>query len=188
MFYLGIVIFTLCLVHYIYQVIILPSIRQSARDDLFLLRDKLRAQLIQVQNQCDKNTLRAFKEIDDGINRSLNRLHLLTLSNLVKVSIAIKKDPERTEEHFKKFHSLLDNSQDSTPKDIYLEVGKVLRNVLAANSIMFVVYVLPFIIIINLIKNTYSTLIKTVNYMSDMTLVIKNINAIDRISNTTKLA
>ena len=177
MTYIGIVLFLLCIVHYLYQVVMLPSIRQSARDDLFLLRDKLRSRIIDIQDGCDKGTLRAFKEIDDGINRSLNRLHILTLSNFIKVSIAIKKDPVKADEQFKRFHSLLDNAQDSTPKEIYLEVAKVLKNVLIANSLMSVLYALPIVVTINLIKSTYVRLTKTVNYMSDMTLVIKSINS-----------
>ncbi|EGR4465768.1 hypothetical protein DDN65_11545, partial [Vibrio cholerae] len=81
--YVGVILFLICFVHYIYQAIVLPSYRQKARDELFILRDELRARLVEIQGHADKSTLRAFKEVDDGINRSLNRLHLMTFTNFL---------------------------------------------------------------------------------------------------------
>ncbi|EMG7549823.1 TPA: hypothetical protein ACPJ0L_003667 [Vibrio alginolyticus] len=170
--YLGVVLFVLCIAHYVYQAIILPSFRQSARDKLFILRDTLRDKLIEVQDVADKKTLRAFKEVDDGINRSLNRLHLLTFTNFIRASMN-SDGLRRHDASFKKFHALLESSQDETPKEIYIEVGKVLHTVLSVNSLMFIVYLLPFVIIMQLIGSLYQRVKQTTDYMADATLVVR---------------
>lgn len=181
--YLGVVLFVLCMVHYVYQAIILPSFRQSARDELFVLRDRLRDRLIEVQDGADKKTLRAFKEVDDGINRSLNRLHLLTFTNFIRASIS-SDESKKHDASFKKFHSLLENSQDETPKEIYIEVGKVLHNVLSVNSLMFLMYLLPIVIIMQLIGSLYQRVKQTTDYMADATLVVRSRHRVEPSSDT----
>jgi len=182
--YLGVILFILCIVHYVYQAIILPSFRQSARDELFILRDKLRDRLIEVQGSADKKTLRAFKEVDDGINRSLNRLHLLTFTNFVKASIKFDEESKKHDVSFKKFHTLLDSSQDETPKEIYTEVGKVLHNVLSVNSVMFMIYLLPVVLVMKAIGSLYQRVKKTSDYMADATLVVRSRHKLDPSSDT----
>ncbi|WP_021023505.1 hypothetical protein [Salinivibrio costicola] len=182
--YIGVMFFVVCIVHYVYQAIILPSFRQSARDELFVLRDKLRARLIEVQGTCDKKTIRAFKEVDTGINRSLNRLHMLTFSNFVRTTIHIEESSKEYEVSRKKFHSLLDNAKDETPLETFHEVGKVLHKVLAMNSFMFVVYVLPFVLAFKFIGTLYRRTKKATDYMLDMTMVARNIKpAYEHVSN-----
>ena len=162
--YVGIIAFILCIVHFIYQTIILPSVRQSARDDLFKLRDELRHELIEVQSTSDKNTVLAFKEIDDGINRSLNRLHVLNFSTFIKVSLAISKSPEKYKKSKQQFEMILANSDSETPKEIYTEVNKILHRVLVLNSAMFTFYLLPFALVGTLISSVY----KRIKYGTDV--------------------
>lgn len=182
--YLGVILFVLCIVHYVYQAIILPSFRQSARDELFILRDRLRDRLIEVQDSADKKTLRAFKEVDDGINRSLNRLHLLTFTNFIKASLKFKEESKKHDASFKKFHTLLENSQDDTPKEIYIEVGKVLHHVLSFNSLMFVLYLLPVVLVLQLIGSIYQRVKQTTDYMADATLVVRSRRRVEHTTDT----
>ncbi|OCH57561.1 hypothetical protein A6D98_19365 [Aliivibrio fischeri] len=173
--YVGVILFIICIVHYVYQVIILPSIRQSARDELFVLRDKLRARLIEVQGVSDKKTLRAFKEVDTGINRSLNRLHMLTFSNFVRITIHMEQPSKKNEESRKKFHSLLENADDEMPLEIFQEVGRVLQNTLVMNSLMFVVYLSPIVLVIKFIASIYERIKNIENIMLDRVIIQRDI-------------
>ncbi|EJG2370383.1 hypothetical protein ACFXIQ_002584 [Vibrio vulnificus] len=178
--YVGVVAFLLCIVHFLYQRVYLPSVRQSARDELFQLRDELRDQLLEIQSDVDKNTLLAFKEIDDGINRSLNRLHLLTFTHFVTVMRAYESDKEHYEKSKKDFDSILDNSVDATPREIYVEVNKVLHNVLVANSLMFTLYLLPIYLVIRLIGSIYSKVKAGSDYLVDSVIENKRPNSLMR--------
>lgn len=172
--YIGVVLFLLCIMHYVYQAIILPSFRQAARDELFVLRDKLRAKLIEVQNGADKRTIRAFREVDDGINRSLNRLHTLTFSSFLKATISFETESKIHEESFKKFHALLEGSTVDTPKEVYKEVTEVLFKVLTMNSLMFIIYLAPLYVSIKLIGSFYQRMMAVKLYMLDETVVSHN--------------
>lgn len=156
--YVGVIAVLLCVIHFLYQSIFLPTVRQAARDDLFKLRDELRAKMFEVQGDCNKNTLIAYKEIDDGINRSLNRLHLLNFTTFMKVTIAAQKSPEKYIKARERFNAMLDNSEDETPREIYCEVNKVLHHVLCMNSLMMNIYLLPFVLAIMLISSIYAKL------------------------------
>ncbi|OCH17849.1 hypothetical protein [Aliivibrio logei] len=173
--YVGVILFIICIVHYVYQVIILPSFRQSSRDELFVLRDKLRARLIEVQDVSDKKTLRAFKEIDTGINRSLNRLHMLTFSNFVRITVLMEQPSKEHEDSRKKFHSLLENANDEMPLEIFQDVGRVLQNALAMNSLMFILYLSPFLLVIKFIASIYERIKYIENIMLDSVIIERNV-------------
>ncbi|NVJ59790.1 MAG: hypothetical protein HWE27_05330 [Gammaproteobacteria bacterium] len=144
----------------------------------------MRDRLIEVQDSADKKTLRAFKEVDDGINRSLNRLHLLTFTNFIKASLKFKEESKKHDASFKKFHTLLENSQDDTPKEIYIEVGKVLHHVLSFNSLMFVLYLLPVVLVLQLIGSIYQRVKQTTDYMADATLVVRSRRRVEHTTDT----
>jgi DNA-directed RNA polymerase subunit K/omega len=171
--YIGVILFLLCIVHFVYQVIVLPSIRQSARDELFVLRDQLRAELILVSKDSDKRTVRAFKEIDDGINRSINRLHMLSLSNFIIATREIEQDKARFTEERAKFHQLLDIAHNPMPKQAFNESAKILKNVLVANSFMFVVYLFPLIFTAKFVGSLYKKFKQTCEYMLDSCMVFR---------------
>ncbi|HDV5476715.1 TPA: hypothetical protein RI770_000587 [Vibrio cholerae] len=170
--YVGVILFLICFVHYIYQAIVLPSYRQKARDELFILRDELRARLVEIQGHADKSTLRAFKEVDDGINRSLNRLHLMTFTNFLKVA-AVTRSSQESSKDFKRFYHLIDNASDKAPKEIFFAVNSVLERVLAMNSLMFVLYFLPFVLVLKLFGTIYNRVKDTANLMADLCFVDK---------------
>lgn len=171
--YIGIIVFVICVVHFVYQTIVLPSYRQSARDELFVLRDELRSKFIEVQDTCDKNTTRAFIEIDKGINRSINRLHMLTISNLAKANTEKQRDHVRYNEWRRKFHSLLESAEDKTPLETFDKVGAVLNRTLLANTFMLIIYLLPIFLVIKLVSSLYRRLKDSVDYVTDYLIVAK---------------
>lgn len=170
--YVGVILFLVCFAHYIYQAIVLPSYRQKARDELFYLRDELRSRLIEIQGSADKQTLRAFKEVDDGINRSLNRLHMMTFTNFIKLAIITKQRKEEDKE-FKRFYHLIENASDQTPKEVFYAVNNVLEKVLAVNSLMCMLYLLPFVLVLKLFGTVYNKVRDTANLMADLCFMDK---------------
>ncbi|WP_158117235.1 hypothetical protein [Vibrio cincinnatiensis] len=175
--YVSVILFLVCFIHYIYQAIVLPSYRQKARDELFYLRDELRSRLIEIQSNADKQTLRAFKEVDDGINRSLNRLHLMTFTNFLKLAMITRQREEENKENkeFKRFYYLIENASDETPKAVFYAVNNVLERVLAVNSLMLMLYLLPFILVLKLFGTVYNKARATANLMADLCFMDKGV-------------
>lgn len=86
--WLIIFIFAVSAVHFIYQGILLPTIRLKIRFQLFALRDELRNEFI--KNPFDK---KVFVNLNDGINGVIERLHKVDFMSLVSMSQAFKQDP-----------------------------------------------------------------------------------------------
>lgn len=175
--YLAIVLFCVCLINFVYQRILLPTYRQHARDDLFVLRDELRNELIRVQDTADKKTLKAFQEVDNGINHALNRLHLLTFSNIVKLQMSLKDAEQEYKAEFDRFHNLLDASSSDVPKQIYAETSKILNKVVSKNSFLIVLYLSPVILALSIIKFSFNRLKTATNVLLDICVVPKNIQS-----------
>ena len=79
----------LAILHFIYEAIILPTIRWNLRNELFSLRDKLRNVVIN-KEQYDPAT---FELAHSGINHFINRLHHLDLGFQFKIFQVIKRKP-----------------------------------------------------------------------------------------------
>ncbi|MGL6474855.1 hypothetical protein ACSZNN_07810 [Aeromonas hydrophila] len=180
MAYLVLISFLLCIAHYVYQTIILPGYRQNARDRLFALRDQLRARLIEIEDSADKTTIRAFKEVDDGLNRAINRLHLLSFSRFVQLATKQKRDADNKAK-LEKFYTLISRSADDMPKHILEQTNRELEKVLAINSLMFMIYLLPVIFVFYLVNKTFCRIKDTADYMVNLCLVIRRtpISSID---------
>ncbi len=169
--YLSVVLFMLCLVHYVYQAIFLPTFRQQARDELFVLRDQLRTRLIEIQDSSDRKTINAFKEVDDAINRALNRLNMLTFSNFLAATLKQEELARVRKADSQKFHDLIESANDAIPQQVLTKSCNVLMKVLAANSAMFLIYLMPFVVMAKLIKSIYKQASWARAYVVDRVLV-----------------
>lgn len=167
--YLGVIAFLLALMHYLYQSILLPSSRQKARDELFCLRDELRAGMLQNQDNYDKKTMRAFKEVDDALSRAINRLHLLTFTNFVKATLSLKEIEQ--DKAYQPFHRRIENAESELPLNIYTRSGAVLNKVLFINSFMFMVYLIPLVILIKCISSVYLKIKQGSEFLLDTCLL-----------------
>ncbi|EIA0803413.1 hypothetical protein K6327_000922 [Vibrio vulnificus] len=176
--YIGVICIIICLLHYLYQAVYLPTYRHNARDELFQYRDELRARLIEVQDDADKSTLLAFQEADEALNRALNRLHLLTFTNYIKF-LKREKDPQ-AEIESKNFREILERSTDETPMEIILNANKTLQKVFAINSLLFMFYLLPLILAIHFAKKLGNQATKAAKTMVDECMVHRN--SMDRMS------
>jgi hypothetical protein len=144
---LIILLIVLAIIHFMYDQILLPTFRLRIRSEIFELRDQLRTSLIEYEESGgkDKPTLRAYKDVDDIINRTVNRLHLFTLVNILKA----KRNITEADRHvIKKRHKLLESVGDKTPIEVYQNVGAKLEGALGVNSLISLIYLLPFILII----------------------------------------
>lgn len=152
MVYLFIALIVLGAGHYIYETILLPTYRQQARDELFVLRDKLRAELIKEKHSVDKDTLQAFSMIDSIINKSLNRLHLLTIPNMIKFELMKDKSSEIQDE-IERENGLLNRCSDDVVKEVNEQMNVVLMKVLVVNSMGLVIYLMPFILVARIVSS-----------------------------------
>lgn len=161
---LIIALIIMAIIHYIYDQILLPNKRLVIRSEIFELRDELRAELVNLDSSQDsyKENLAAFKKVDDSINRAINRLHLLTLSNMFK---AIKGTTDRDVARIKNVHALLDRAQSTVPREVYAKVNRKLETTLFVNSLLFIMYLLPLILAGTMLALVVSRGMKFVNML-----------------------
>lgn len=77
-------------IHFVYNGILLPSIRMHLRNSLFALRDELR--LMKIKKQLPSEN-KVIDLLHDGINNVLDRLPSLTLESVLKIKESLKNDP-----------------------------------------------------------------------------------------------
>ncbi|MFJ5392762.1 MULTISPECIES: hypothetical protein [Pectobacterium] len=147
------VLLGLAAAHYVYERIILPSIRLHYRNKLFELRDAVRDEIIANKSELDKQ---AANLVHDALNNAINRLHMMTLQNRIRAQRNLNANPalraqiNREIELFKKCDNKEINRTINNSADI-------LRNVLFFNNLMMLIYLSPILLAIGLA----STVVKT---------------------------
>jgi hypothetical protein len=137
-----IILIGLALIHFVYEGILLPSIRLGLRDRLFHLRDELRALKIR---QPEKFDGAAFDIVHDGINNYLNRLPQLTISFQNQFRRFFDAN-ESFREQLKARRQIVDASPNEELKQIVKRADAVLQEALIANSAAWFVYLIPIIV------------------------------------------
>lgn len=148
------VLLIVSIVHFSYDRIYLPSFRLEVRTKIFKQRDILRAELIANQDAMDKPTIEAFKEANNAINHVVNRLHLLTLSNYIK----IRNIPENELYEVRKFQEIIDKSKSNTPEIVLAHISQDLEKVLLANSLLTIAWLLPIILPVGITLRLFNLL------------------------------
>lgn len=146
--YLIAFLLTLSIVHFIYDGIILPSIRQHLRNKLFALRDELRWEKIK---GIQKQDTRAFHLLHDAINNYVNRLPMLTIS----VKLAFERELRTNtllNDSVQQSIVVVENCSNNHIIKIYREINDVLESAFIANSAGWLAYILPIIIAASVIK------------------------------------
>ena len=147
----------LAILHFIYEAIILPTIRWNLRNELFSLRDKLRNVVIN-KEQYDPAT---FELAHSGINHFINRLHHLDLRFQFKYSKLLKESPELSKEVESKI-TLMQNCKNETIKTAFFQTSKILQTAFTANIGANFFYLVPIVIFFLILKKISNLLIKTV--------------------------
>lgn len=157
---LIIVLTLFALWHFVYESILLPSIRQHLRNDLFVIRDELRQHR---QNNPGIN-MKAFNNLSDGINSYLTRLPLISIGLLARVSKKLKDEPELVEQLKEKERFFIEHS-DEKMREIRARANKVLDNTMLANMGAWFAYAVPIVLVVMCFKFMH-TLSKQIFMMS----------------------
>lgn len=149
MTYLFYIICGMATVHFIYERIILPSIRLNYRAELFKIRDTVRNEML-FSNLSNKD-MKAAKLVHDGLNNAINRLHLLTISNKYFVVERIMLNPELKNAMIE-YAEAINKCESKVIKGALIKANQVMDCVFAANTIFTFIYFLPFILLIVFLK------------------------------------
>lgn len=161
--------FTLCgfaAAHFIYERIALPSLRLHFRNELFRLRDIVRKEII--AGQLVAKDAKAAKLIHDGLNNTINRLHLLTLGNQVRVQMNFERNPEVRDKVKRNAEILL--ACDNEKLLLALKSSmRIMDYALYSNNFFFLLYVSPLVLslmmvgaIVQTVSSSYERVKKTV--------------------------
>lgn len=139
----------LALVHFIYDGILLPSLRFKTRNELFSVRDSVRTHYIENKGKINPA---AFNVVHDGITRTLNKLHLLSPSMLAMAEQEYKRN--------KKFKKTVDERSeiiDSCGDELLIGAKKQANNLLdsafLSNIGMWVLYLIPVVLVAMLFES-----------------------------------
>lgn len=138
-----IILMAIAMMHFIYDGILLPSIRQHNRNKLFELRDRLRNDAL---NGLNKNDLEAFNMLHDGINNLVNKLPMLTVSVYVEIEMASKNDA-KFNERIEKRRAVMENCSSDEIKAVRDEINEILIKSLIANTGGWMIYMIPIALV-----------------------------------------
>lgn len=138
------VLLGMALAHFIYEKILLPSIRLHFRNKLFELRDRVRNELI--ENRTSESA-EAAKLVHEVLNNAINRLHMMTLQNQWRARKRFRNDPS-IQHKINRDVEILRRADNKVIDGTIRDSASILKNVLFFNSFMFFVYTLPVFILV----------------------------------------
>lgn len=128
--------------HFIYEGIIAPSLRDELKDRMFELRDELRAIRMERRNDCPKE---AFEIAHNGINQYVNRLHWVTISFITEFSLE-HRDPKLRAE-VQRRRRIVEECGIPELSDVVKRGNKVVERALLVNSAALLVLALPPVVV-----------------------------------------
>lgn len=157
------VLLCMAAVHFIYERILLPSVRLQYRNRLFELRDTVRNQII---NHSSDDDLKAAQLIHEALNNAINRLHLMTLPNRVRAQRRLSANPE-IQARIRREVELFNRCSNEVLNSTIQQSVQVLEKVLFFNSLMLLIYTFPIFLTIKLVATVVSTAAQLVNMLTD---------------------
>ncbi|HDG0627992.1 TPA: hypothetical protein PFA69_002082 [Serratia marcescens] len=145
--------------HFIYERIVLPSIRLHYRNELFKIRDTVRNEMI---SGVEGKDVEVAKLVHDGLNNTINRLHYLTLGNKVRAQMRFEAD-ESMRNHVKKHVDMMMSSNNETLKGTLDRTVDIMDKVLLFNNLFFFIYTLPLlgiVLTVSLVLSTANKMVK----------------------------
>lgn len=130
------------LMHFIYEGIVAPTLRDNLKHQMFELRDQLRAIQITEKEKCPRE---AFDIAHQGINQYVNRLHWLTASFMFEFNRA--HVDAKVRERVNRRREIVARCGEPEIQRIVKDANHVVGNAFAVNSFPLIVY---FIIILAL--------------------------------------
>jgi len=123
--------------HFAYESILAPAFRMMLRNELFVLRDRLRRMKIEQQVEDAE-----FACLHESINFLLPRLNQISISLTHEIIRAINSDAE-LKKRIKERREVVEQSQNRDVLSIYAGVFRVFERTLVCNSGVWFIYVIP---------------------------------------------
>lgn len=139
---LFLILLGISLAHFVYEGILAPSLRMSLRNELFVLRDKLRRMKIDHAIRDDE-----FAVLHDGVNFLLPRLSSITMTHAGMVIETMKRD-EELKKLSKKRSKIIEASENRVVPTYSKEIFLIYLKALACNSMACIIYFLPFLLLV----------------------------------------
>lgn len=147
--------------HFIYERILLPSLRLHYRNKLFELRDEVRNQIIADHSE-DNN--QAAQLVHEALNNAINRLHLMTITNRVRAQRRLAMNPD-IQAKINREIDLFDRCDNEVINNSINQSAEILEKVYVVNNLMLIAYTFP----IYLAVATVAKVVKAANSL--LTLV-----------------
>lgn len=157
------VLLGLAAAHYIYERIILPSIRLHFRNQLFELRDAVRDEII--SDKSDENT-QAAKLVHEALNNAINRLHLMTFQNRLRAQRNLAANPA-IQAKLRREVELFEKCDNKVIMNTITSSALILRRAYFFNHLMFILYTMPIMLVafvlFKMIRTTNSLVLELMN-------------------------
>ncbi|MFC9678124.1 hypothetical protein, partial [Streptomyces sp. NPDC056949] len=125
--------------HFIYERILLPSLRLHYRNKLFELRDEVRNQII--ANHSEDNT-QAAQLVHEALNNAINRLHLMTITNRVRAKRRLATNPD-IQAKINREIELYHRCDNEVINKSIMQSAEILEKVYVVNNLMLIAYTFP---------------------------------------------
>lgn len=157
-------------IHYVYEQILLPSIRQSLRSEFFELRDLLREKQHEIYEEglMSKKLESVFSGVDERIKFAADNVNFFNVYNFIK-TLLHSKARENSEGRSEFIIALLECDEEA-PKDIYKQVLQVIDKSVVANSFLFFLYLTPVVICLAIISRVVKAMTDKLNLVSEQLL------------------
>lgn len=148
--------------HYIYERIILPSIRLHYRNQLFALRDIARKKMI---DGTSESGMQAAGLVHEALNNAINRLHLLTLPNKYRAQKKISQDPSIMN-RLKREIEIFNKCDDGEIVGVMMRSNDLLERVFIFNNLMMLIYLFPAVLCLLFLIKVVKTANNCVKWLS----------------------
>jgi len=145
---LFLILLSFACIHFIYEQILLPSIRQKLRSDFFELRDTLRDKQNQlsVEGRLTKDIKKVFSGVDERIKFAADNVHFFNIYNFTKMLVQSKELEESGNRS--DFIQALINSEEESAKEIYTKTLKTIEKSVCSNSLLLLIYITPIFLLV----------------------------------------
>ena len=143
-----ILLIALAFLHFIYEGIIAPSIRQKLRFRLFALRDRVRNLKVEHGDELEDRT---FNYLQDSINTTIRLIHSINVIDLCRIYRDVSKD-ERLSQIIEKRNQAIEQSPIAEIKLVRHESLKAFTLALLTNHGGLCLYVFPVLFVIVIIS------------------------------------
>lgn len=151
-YYIFNIVFTLVVFHIVYESIIAPSYRMSLRNELFALRDKLRAHQVAKGSKLDKA---AFSIVADGVDNFLNRLSSVSWAVERRISKMLEED-EALRNRMKSRDEILERCEDQELLGFVEEASIIIGKAFVANHGAWSALLVPLLLLMMFFGSLYN--------------------------------